>query len=146
LSAVVLVGKLTKLEVGVDVNTHTDVTNLVYMRWNRIHEIRGAFVSATKTPDHWSQGHSWVAFEVGLLGYHTAFTTQSVDGSGNKAYDEDGDSYPIGYFVITYKDKTGASKTTTFDNAIIATMDLELRDTQDPITVVRGLAYFKTDA
>ena len=62
----------------------------------------------------------------------------------------DGDSYPIGWFVLSYETAPSsgspAAKTTAFDHAIIATMEMELRDTGDPVTVVRGLAYYKTDA
>ena len=148
--SVILKGRLTKLELGVDTNTHTDITNLVYARWNRVHEVTPSTVSGTKVPDHWNQGHSWVAFEIGLRGYNTAFLTQAVDGSANKAYDEDGDSYPIGWFVLSYETApssgSAVAKTTAFDHAIIATMEMELRDTGDPVTVVRGLAYYKTDA
>ena len=148
MSAVVLKGVLEKLEIGLSAEANTDVTNLVYMRWNRLHEIVGSFVSSSKTPDHWNQKHSWVAFEVGLLGYHTAFTTVDVSATvGTQvAYDEDGDSTVIDYLVLTYKDKAGAAKTTSFTGAIIATMELTLRDTEDPVTIVRGLAYYKTDA
>ena len=145
MSQVILKGRLTSLEIGVDANTHADVTNLVYARWERVHDIRGAFVSATKIPDHWEQGHSWITFEVALLGYHTAFTTQAIDGSANKAYDEDGDSYPCGYFRLNYLTSAGAAKYTDFNNAIVATQQVRLADTEDVITIVRGLAYYKTD-
>lgn len=148
MSAVVLKGILEKLEIGLSAEVNTDITNLVYMRWNRLHDIVGSFVSATKTPDHWNQKHSWVAFEIGLLGYNTAFTTVDVSAAGGTqvAYDEDGDSIVIDYFVIFYQTKSGAAKTTSFTGAIIATMDMSLRDTEDPVTIVRGLAYYKTDA
>ncbi len=148
--SVILKGRVTKLEIGVSAGDHGDVTNLVYARWNRIHEVTPSTVSSSKTPDHWNQGHSWVAFEIGIRGYNTLFTTQSVDGSGNKAYDEDGDSYPCGYFVLSYETApasgSSAVKTTSFDHAIIATMDIDLHDTNDPVTVVRGLAFYKTDS
>jgi hypothetical protein len=145
-AAVKFKGKITSLDIGVSAGDKVSVSNVVYMRWNRSHDIVGAFVSSQKTPDHWNQKHSWIVWELALLGDHTAFTTQSIDGSANKAYDEDGDSYEIGYFVANYLTVAGGAKTTTFTGAIVATKEIAFRDTEDVITIVRGLAYYKTDA
>jgi hypothetical protein len=144
-----LKGRVTKLEIGVSAGDHSDITNLAYARWNRVHEITPGTVSGTKVPNHWNQGHSWMVFEIGVRGYNTALTTAHIDVSDNVAYDEDGDSFIIDYFVFSYETATQSGsptvKTTTFVGAIIATQELDLHDTNDPITIVRGLAYYKTD-
>ena len=147
MSAVKLKGKLVKLEIGLSAEANTDIENLVYARVVRMHDIRPAFVSSTKVPDHWAQPHSWIVFEIALLGYHTAFTTvdiKAADGT-QVAYDEDGDSNEIDYFRLFYLDTSGNSKYTDFNTAIIATMEMNLRDTEDTIVIVRGMAYYKTD-
>lgn len=145
-AAVKFKGKITSLDIGVSAGDKASISNIVYMRWNRDHAIVGAFVSATKYPDHWNQKHSWMIWELALLGDHTAFVTQHIDVSDNVAYDEDGDSYVIDYFVANYPTVANAAKTTTFTGSIVASKDVAFRDTEDVITIVRGLAYYKVDA
>lgn len=149
MSEVILKGIITKLEIGVTAASNTDITNIIYFRYNRNHDIRPAFVSATKTPDHWNQPHSWIIWELALLGYHTAWTTVDVDndtGGTQVAYDEDGDSTEIDYFMVSYLSKADVAMTTRLYGAIAATMDRDLNDRQDVITIIRGLAKYKEDA
>lgn len=59
-TAVKLLNKLVKLELGVSAGVHADITDLVYMRWDRIHEITPANISSQAIPDHWEDRKSVV--------------------------------------------------------------------------------------
>lgn len=153
-AAVKLLNKLVKLEIGKTsgegAGEHTNIVNLIYMRWDRIHEITPAFVSSQAMPDHWEQGFSHIVWELGLLGYHTAFTLQDVQAAsaGVKAYDEDDDSGAIDYYRIFYLDTAKASKYTDFNQAIVEVINMSFPERSAAgkvVSIARGKAFYKTD-
>ncbi len=145
---VLLNGVLDRWEIGLSdvVDDHADIENLAYARWERIHDITPFFVSNTKTPDGYTQPHSWIVLEIGLIGYNSAISSEPIDGSANVAYDESDDSYIMTYCKLFYFNKVKTEKSTEFVSAIIATAKREINDRITPITVIRALAYYTTDA
>lgn len=149
MSEVILNGEITKWEIGKSAVTNTDITNILYFRVERIHEIIPMTVSSQKTPKGYLQKHSWVIFEIALLGYNTAITTVDVCSAVTNtqpAYDEDGDSYEMDYCVITYLDTSKTEKKTEFTEAYLMTSNMSVNDREDSITIIRGIASYKTDS
>ena len=145
----VFTGRITDIGIGTAVGDHDSITNVVLMNWERIHDIRPRLTANTKIPVGWQQPHSWIIGSFSLLSNNNnaLYVRDVVVGGGvEPALDADGDSNPIGYFVVTYEDEGGVVKTTTFDHAIISHPVKELLNFDDSVWIFHFLAYFADDA
>jgi len=145
--SLVYTGRIDSLEIGVNAANNTDITNVVLMNWERIHDIRPRLTANTKVPVGYQQPHSWIIGTFSLLSDNQgALYAQAVDGAGNFALDADGDSAAIGYFVVTYRDADNNARTTTFNNAIVSRGVKELLNYDDSVWIYHFLAYYADDA
>jgi hypothetical protein len=147
--SLVYTGRIEKLEIGLTAGTNTDITNIVLMNWERIHDIRPRLTANTKIPVGYQQPHSWVIGTFSLLSDNqTALYATDVSAvAGNQfALDPDGDSSPIDFFRVTYQDADGNDRITTFTTAIISRGVKELLNYDDSVWIYHFLAYYATDA
>ena len=147
--SLVYTGRIDKLEIGTAAGVNVDITNVVLMNWERVHDIRPRLTANTKIPVGWQQPHSWIIGSVSLLSdNHVAFysTDVVVGGAVEPALDADGDSNPIAFFMVTYRDHNNVVKTTTFNNAIVSRPVKELLNYDDSVWIYHFLAYYADDA
>jgi len=147
--SLVYTGRIEKLEIGLTAGTNTDITNVVLINWERVHDIRPRLTANTKVPVGYQQPHSWVIGSFSLLSDNQTalYSTDVVVGGGvEPALDADGDSNPIAFFAVTYEDADGNDRITTFNNAIISRGVKELLNYDDSVWIYHFLAYFADDA
>jgi hypothetical protein len=145
--SLIYTGRIDKLEIGLNAGNNVDITNVVLMNWERIHDIRPRLTANTKVPVGWQQPHSWIIGSFSLLSNNdTALYATAVDALGNFALDANGDSATIGFFMVTYRDSNNNVMTTTFNNAIISRPVKELLNYDDSVWIYNFLAYFADDA
>jgi hypothetical protein len=65
--SLVYTGRIDSLEIGVNAANNTDITNVVLMNWERIHDIRPRLTANTKVPVGYQQPHSWIIGTFSLL-------------------------------------------------------------------------------
>ena len=147
--SLVYTGRIDRLEIGLTAGTNTDITNVVLMNWERIHDIRPRLTANTKIPVGYQQPHSWIIGTFSLLSDNQTalYNTDVVAGGGlSPALDADGDSNPIDFFRVTYRDADNNQRTTTFNTAIISRGVKELLNYDDSVWIYHFLAYFADDA
>ena len=145
--SLVYTDRVDQLEIGLNAVNNVNITNVVLINWERIHDIRPRLTANTKIPVGWQQPHSWIIGSVSLLSDNNdAFYATIVDAGGNFALDADGDSATIGFFMVTYRDSNNNVRTTTFNNAIISRPVKELLNFDDSVWIYNFLAYFADDA
>jgi len=146
----VYTGRIDHLAIGLNAGQNVEITNIVLMNWEDIHDIRPRLTANTKPPVDYQQPHSWVIGSVSVLSdNHTAFYSTDVDGATGgvqPALTPGADSTKIDYFVVTYRDSDNNVKTTTFDTAIISRGVKELLNYDDSVWIYNFLAFFATDA
>jgi hypothetical protein len=148
----ILPGRITKVEIGLSAGTNCDIVNVILFNWERVHEVRPHLVASTKLPygtDPWLQGHSWVMGSFSLLtDHHLCIYATDVQAAGGAqyAYIENADSNYMDYFVVTYVDSVGVTRTTTFTKGLIYRATKELLNYDDAVWVYHFVAQYATDA
>ena len=138
-------GRIDKIEIGLTAGTNCDITNVIAMNWERMHDVSPRLVASTKIPIGYNQPHSWVVGSFSLLSYCDCITKANVSGGGF-AYVPGGDSTVIDYFVVTYRDENNTVRTTTFTSGIIYRAVKELLNYDDSIWIYHFMAYQADDS
>lgn len=141
-------GRIDKIEIGLTAGTNCDITNVITMNWERMHDVSPRLVASTKIPIGWNQPHSWVVGSFSLLSYCDCITQADVVAGGavEPAYTPGGDSNVIAYFVVTYRDENNTVRTTTFTSGIIYRAVKELLNYDDSIWIFHFMAYQADDS
>ena len=138
-------GRIDKIEIGLTVGTNCDITNVIVMNWERMHDVSPRLVASAKIPIGWNQPHSWIVGSFSLLSYCDCITQANVSGGGF-AYVPGGDSTVIDFFVVTYRDENNNVQTTTFTSGIIYRAVKELLNYDDSIWIFHFMAYQAVDS
>ena len=134
----VYTGRITKLEIGASAESHTDVTNVKFMGWDRIHNITPRLLPSSKIPVGWLQGHSWLKGEIRIV----SEMTSALSGY----YSETADSTIIPYVMATYVKQDGTTATCTFTGFIVFNVKKSLEEGSESVYVYEFLAYNSTEA
>jgi len=129
----VFTGRITKLEIGASAGSHTDVLNVKFMRWKRIHNVTPRLLPSSKIPVGWLQGHSHVEGELGVVSeMNTAIASY---------YGETVDSIIIPFVKVSYRKQDGAIATFILSGFIITLVEKALEKGSEAVFVYRFLAY-----
>lgn len=143
----VFTGRIDKLEIGTTAGTNTDIANCILLNWERNHDVRPRLYANLKYPTTYQQPHSWIIGSFSVLSdQHTAIYATAVNGAGDFAMDEDGDSAVIDFFQVTYRDANNNVQTTRFYYGIIYRYTKELLNHDDSVWIYHFLAGYAVDA
>jgi len=140
-------GRIDKIEIGLAADDNCDITNVILMNWERIHEVRPHLVASSPVPYGtcpWLQGHSWIMGSFSLLSYNDCIYTEPVVGA-DVAYDNDGDSHCITWFSVTYDDENGNNRVSRFYKGLIYRITSELLNYDDSVWVYHFVASYVDD-
>jgi len=138
-------GRIDKIEIGLTAGSNCDITNVIAMNWERMHDVSPRLVASTKIPIGYNQPHSWIVGSISLLSFSDCLTKADV-GGGLFAYVPGADSNPIAYFVVTYRDENNTVRTTTFTGGLIYRATKELLNYDDSIWIYHFMAYQADDS
>lgn len=140
-------GLITHVYIGKNSTTGVDIIDgIVSFEYNRIHEAKPANVAKTKTTTTILQDHSNFRWKLKLESdCRVAFFDTDVTAvAGQKAMDDNGDSYAIAYFKVemAIEDGAGANKTRTYTitNGYALQNHAYIGDKKDAIYEYEGIA------
>lgn len=145
----VVPGRITHVYIGKNSTTGVDIIDgIVSFEYRRIHEAKPANVAKTKTTTTILQAHSNFTWKLKFISdCRVAFFDTDVTAvAGQKAMDDNGDSYAIAYFrvIIPIEDGSGANKTRTYTitNGYALQNHAYIGDDEDAIYEYEGIAEY----
>lgn len=142
-------GRITHVYIGKDSSNGVDISRgIISFEYDRIHEAKPASVAKTKTTTTILQAHSHFTWKLKFISdCRVAFFATDVTAvAGQKALDDNGDSYAIAYFrvIAPIEDKDGADKTRTYviTNGFCLGNNAYIGDDEDAIYEYEGIAEY----